>query len=79
MKIRFEFFNSLILLSKKGKGDALLTGNYRGLKLQEQARKVLEHILNTSIREQISIDEMQYAIAYRRLSLTELDETNCQI
>ena len=44
----------------KGKGDALLRGNYRGLKLQEQIMKVLEHILNVIIRDQVSIDEMQF-------------------
>ena len=44
----------------KGKGDALLRGNYRGFKLQEQIMKVLEHILNVIIRDQVSIDEMQF-------------------
>ena len=44
----------------KGKGDALIRGNYRGLKLQEQAMKVMEHILNAIIRENVSIDEMQF-------------------
>ena len=44
----------------KGKGDALSCGNYRGLKLQEQGMKIMEHILNTIIRSQVSIDEMQF-------------------
>ena len=44
----------------KGKGDALNCGNYRGLKLQEQAMKVLEHIINAVIRDKVSIDEMQF-------------------
>ena len=51
---------SYIINLYKGKGDALSRGNYRGLKLQEQMMKVLEHILNEIIREQVSIDEMQF-------------------
>ena len=43
----------------KGKGDALPCGNYIGLKLQGNVVKVLEHILNTIIWEQVSIDNMQ--------------------
>ena len=50
---------SFIINLFKGKGDALLRGNYRGLKLQEQAMKVMEHILNTIIRNIVTIDEMQ--------------------
>ena len=50
---------SFIINPFKGKGDALLRGNYRGLKLQEQAMKVMEHILNTIIWNIVSIDEMQ--------------------
>ena len=51
---------SFIINLFKGKGDALLRGNYRGLKLQEQAMKVMEHILNTIIRNIVTIDEMQF-------------------
>ena len=51
---------SFIINLFKGKGDALLRGNYRGLKLQEHAMKVLEHVLNTVIREHVVIDEMQF-------------------
>ena len=37
----------------KRKGDALSRGNYRGLELQEHVMKILEHILNTIIWEQV--------------------------
>ena len=50
---------SFIINPFKGKGDTLLRDNYRGLKLQEQAMKVMEHILNTIIWNIVSIDEMQ--------------------
>ena len=33
-------------LTAKGKGDALDRGNYRGLKLTEQAMKILERIVD---------------------------------
>ena len=49
---------SYIISFFKGKGDALSCGNYRGLKLQEHVMKILEHILNTIIQEQVSINNM---------------------
>ena len=51
---------SYIINLFKGKGDALSCGNYRCLKLQEQVMKILEHVLNTIIQEQVSIDNMQF-------------------
>ena len=44
----------------KGKGDALLRVNYRGLKLLHQVMKVMEHILATIIRTHADIDAMQF-------------------
>ena len=40
----------------KDKGDALERGNYRGLKLTEQVMKVQERIVDTLIRQSVSID-----------------------
>ena len=51
---------SYIINLFKGKGDALSCGNYRGFKLQEHVMKILKHILNTIIREQVSINNMQF-------------------
>ena len=42
------------------KGDSLDCGNYCGLKLLEVLQKVLERILETQIRKEISIDSMQF-------------------
>ena len=53
---------SYIIIPFKGKGDALSCGNYRGLELQEHAMKILKHILNTIIRKQVSIDNMQFGV-----------------
>ena len=51
---------SFIINCYKGKGDALERGNYRGLKLLEQVLKVIERVLEGVIREQVSIDNMQF-------------------
>ena len=48
-------------------GDALSCGNYRCLKLQEHVMKILEHILNNIIREQVSINNMQLGFMLRQL------------
>ena len=44
----------------KGKGSALDRGNYRGLKLTDQALKVVERVIEKIIRECIVIDDMQF-------------------
>ena len=59
-KVPTDWEESFILCLYKGKGDALDRGSYRGLKLTEQVMKVLERILDTIIREQVSIDESQF-------------------
>ena len=44
----------------KGKGDPLVCGSYRAIKLLEQPMKMLERVLETRIRCQVSIDNMQF-------------------
>ena len=44
----------------KGKGDALERGNYHGLKLTEQVMKILERIVDSLIRQLVSIDDFQF-------------------
>ena len=44
----------------KGKGDPLVGGSYRAIKLLEQPMKVLERVLEKRIRYQMSIDNMQF-------------------
>ena len=43
-KVPTDWEESFIVCLYKGKGDALDRGNYRGLKLTEQAMKILERI-----------------------------------
>ena len=60
-KIPEDWEMSFILNLYKGKGDALNRGNYRGLKLTEHVMKVMERIVDGTIRELIAIAEMQFA------------------
>ena len=59
-KIPDDWCLSYIINCYKGKGDALLRGNYRGLKLLDQVMKNMEHIIATIIRTQVDIDAMQF-------------------
>ena len=43
----------------KGKGIALASGNYRGLKLLDQIMKVLEGVIENCLRKQERIEDMQ--------------------
>ena len=45
-KVPTDWEESFIVCLYKGKGDTLDRGNYRGLKLTEQAMKILESIVN---------------------------------
>ena len=47
-KVPTDWERSFIVCLYKGNGDALDRGNYRGLKLTEQAMKILERIVMVS-------------------------------
>ena len=59
-KIPTDWEQSFIVCLYKGKGDALVRGNYQGLKLTEQVLKVLERIVDGLIRQLVSIDDSQF-------------------
>ena len=59
-KVPTDWEQSFIVCLYKGKGDALDRGNYRGLKLTEQAMKFLERIVDGLIRQVVSIDDSQF-------------------
>ena len=59
-KVPTDWEESFIACLYKGKGDALDRGNYRGLKLTEQAMKILERIVDGLIRQVVSIDDTQF-------------------
>ena len=59
-KVPTDWEQSFIVCLYKGKGNALDRGNYRGLKLTEQAMKILERIVDGLIRQVVSIDDSQF-------------------
>ena len=65
-KVPTDWEQSFIVCLYKGKGDALDRGNYRGLKLNEQAMKILERIVVGPIRQVVSIDDSQFGFVPER-------------
>ena len=59
-KVPSDWEQSFIVCLYKGKGDALETGKYRGLKLTEQVMKVLERIVDGLIGQVVSTDDSQF-------------------
>ena len=55
-----DWRKSIMLPVYKGKGDPLVCGSYRAIKLLEQPIKVLERVLEKRIRCHVSIDNMQF-------------------
>ena len=53
-KVPKDWEESYIINLYKGKGDALVRGNYRGLKLLEHIMKVLERVVEMEIRSLIT-------------------------
>ena len=58
--------SSFIVCLYKGKGDAWKRGNWRGLKLTKQVRKVLKRIVDWLIRQLVSIDDSQFGFVPAR-------------
>ena len=59
-KIPVDWQKSVIIPVFKGKGDPMQCESYRAIKLLEHVMKLLERILESRIREQIQLDEMQF-------------------
>ena len=59
-KVPSDWEQSFVVCLYKGKGDALERGNYCGLKLTEQVMKILERIVDSIIRQLVSIDNSQF-------------------
>ena len=55
-----DWRKSIMVPVYTGKGDPLVCGSYRAIKLLEQPMKVLERVLEKRIRCQVSIDTMQF-------------------
>ena len=65
-KVPSDWEQSFIVCLYKGKGDALERGNYRNLKLTEQVMKVLERIVDSLIRQLVSVDDSQFGFVPSR-------------
>ena len=59
-----DWRKSILVPVYKGKGDPLVGGSYRAIKLLEQPMKVLERVLEKRIRCQVSIDNMQFGFMH---------------
>ena len=55
-----DWRKSILVPVYKRKGDPLVCGSYRVIKLLEQPMKVFEKVLEKRIRCQVSIDNMQF-------------------
>ena len=55
-----DWRKSILVHVYKGKGDPLVCGSYRAIKLLGQPMKVFERVLGKGIRCQVSIDNMQF-------------------
>ena len=55
-----DWRNSCMVNVCKGKGDALESGSYIGIKLLEQPLKILERVVERRLRRIVRIDEMQF-------------------
>ena len=51
---------SVVVLIFKGKGDAMSSGAYRGVKLLEHAMKIVEKVLERRLQGMVKVDEMQF-------------------
>ena len=60
-KVPSDWEQSFIVCLYYGKRDALEGGNYRGLKLTQQVMKILERIVDSHIRQLVSIDDFQFS------------------
>ena len=65
-----DWRKSVLVPVYKGKGDPLVCGSYRAIKLLEQLMKVLERVLEKRIRYQVSIDNMQFGCHFHHVTST---------
>ena len=59
-KIPSDWCKSWMVTVFKGKGDALECGSYRGIKLLEHGMKIFERVLESRLRRNVVIDDMQF-------------------
>jgi hypothetical protein len=71
---------SCIINLYNDKGDALDRNSYQGLKLTDQAMKLMEHVLDTFIHRMVNIDAMQFGfVPGQGTTLRQMQEKHCTI
>jgi hypothetical protein len=55
-----DWEESYIINLYKDKGDALDRGSYQGIKLTDQAMKLMERVLDTFLRRMVNINSMYF-------------------
>ena len=75
-KVLSDWEQSFIVCLYKGKGCTLERGNYRGLKSTEQVMTVLERMVDSLIRQLVSIDDPQFGFVPGRGTTREV--SSCQ-
>ena len=55
-----DWKHSTLIRIFKGKGNILHCGDYRGIKLLEHMMEVYERIIDSRVREQVAVDEIQF-------------------
>ena len=61
-----DWQQSLLDPLSKGKGDPLICGSYRAIKLLDQTMKIYENVLEKRIRAKVTINEMQFCFLPRK-------------
>ena len=59
-----DWRRSILVPVYKGNGDPLECGSYRAIKLLEHGMKVFERVLESKIREQVKIDDIQFGFTH---------------
>ena len=67
-----EWKTSVAVLIFKGKGDVMSCGAYRGVKLLENAIKIVKRMLEKRIRCLVNINKMQFGFMPRRGTIDAL-------
>ena len=65
-KVPCSWEQSFVVCHYNGKGDALDRGNYQGFKLTEQVMKVLERIVDSLIRQLVSVEDSYFSFVSGR-------------
>ena len=68
-----DWRKSILVPVYDGKGDPLVCGSCRAIKLLEQPMKVLERVLEKRIRCQVSIDNIQFDFRCRISTLVSIN------